>query len=87
MIPQKEELILSSLLSTRKTGAEIKSAIFDATGIDLLPGSLYPTLKKLSEDGLIRVESPNKKKIYKITKYGEMLINRETKRKETLKKI
>lgn len=86
MIPQKQELILMALISAPKTGAEIKSAILDATGIELLPASLYPTLSKMKDDGLIELESTNsgRLKYYHITQEGEMILNRQENKREYL---
>lgn len=48
------------------------------------PASLYTSLKKLTDNELLTVEAQNDKKIYKLTKNGISLLEKDFKRREAL---
>jgi DNA-binding PadR family transcriptional regulator len=44
-------------------------------GYKASPGTIYPTLQQLDDEGLVRVESENGKKIYAITEGGRAVVH------------
>ncbi len=51
-------------------GSEIASALAKRRFDRPTPGTLYPALKALQEEGLIRPEGKGAKKVYKLTREG-----------------
>ena len=70
-------------------GYSIVQRVKDMTGGEILlsPGTLYGTLSKMEKDGVIRfVREEDKRKIYRITELGEVVLQVELKRIERLYK-
>lgn len=87
MLTQKQELILMSLISSPKSGVEIRDSIYDAVGVNYLPASLYPTLKQMEEKAMIRpldAQASKRSIMYEISEWGEELLARQNSRKEYL---
>jgi DNA-binding PadR family transcriptional regulator len=87
-IPMSETAyyILLSLIEERH-GYAIMQYVTSLTNdrINLGPGTLYGTLSKLEQSGLIIItREENKRKYYKITARGDAVLNEELKRIEEL---
>jgi len=69
-------LILLSLSSGPKHGYAMTQDIFDETGIQLGPGTLYGAITKLAEQGLIRpvADSNDRRRPYMITAEGTAVL-------------
>ena len=65
-------LILWILKGKKMTGAEIAKELEKRKGHKPSPGTLYPALKELKEQGFI---SCDKEKVYSLTKKGEKELN------------
>ena len=52
-------------------GQEIAKGIEGMIGGKPSPGTLYPALKRMEQEGWIRVQKKNKEKIYTITESGK----------------
>ena len=61
-------LVLWSLKKTKMTGAQIAKELEKRRGSKPSPGTIYPVLKELKEDGLI---SCDENKEYSLTEKGE----------------
>ena len=77
MLSAKEEAILVSVKSKKRSAQEIKNVIAEALDIKLKPGNLYPSLKKLSSENLIKKEWKNRESFYEITEEGKKYLKRK----------
>jgi len=82
--------ILHSLKNKPKSGYEILKEIRDKTKGRWAPskGTLYPLLKQLEQDGLIRISTVDKrsKKIFELTNSGKKTLKQIQKHKEESRK-
>lgn len=53
------------------SGSEIQDKIEEGTNWKPSPGTLYPSLEKLEEDGLAKSQKEGRKRVYQITDKGE----------------
>ena len=69
-------LILLSLSSGPKHGYAIIQDIFEETGIQLGPGTLYGVITKLAEQGMITAEADtgDRRRPYRITDLGKQTL-------------
>ena len=80
-------IVLQILSHKELTGNGIRSEIEKLTGSwKPSPGSIYPLLSKLSDDGFIKFEKVKNQKIYSITKKGRDLSKSMMKIKEGFSK-
>jgi DNA-binding PadR family transcriptional regulator len=71
-------LVLLSLSNGPKHGYAITTDVFAQTGVRLGPGTLYGSLTKLAERGLIEpVESSDRRRPYRITPDGEWALRNQ----------
>lgn len=63
--------IVHELSRKRLCGDELASLIGERKTTKLTPGTIYPALKKLRENKLIKMKQNGRKKIYFLTKKGE----------------
>ena len=74
-------LVLRLISKGAKSGEELRQEIMKRKGTKPSPGTIYPVLKVLSEDGLIEeIKDTGKEKKYKLTKNGEKEIKIATKK-------
>jgi DNA-binding PadR family transcriptional regulator len=66
-------LILWLLSKKEMNGAEISREIEKRKGSKPSPGTIYPALKELAENGMIKAD---KNKVYSLTKKGEKELER-----------
>ena len=64
-------IILSMLKDNPAHGYKIIADLHNSFGVLLSPGTLYPLLYRLVSEGLIDVESENRRKVYSLTSTGE----------------
>jgi DNA-binding PadR family transcriptional regulator len=71
-------LVLLSLSNGPKHGYAITADVFDQTGVRLGPGTLYGSLTKLTERGLIEpVPSEDRRRPYRITPSGQSALKNQ----------
>ena len=63
--------IVHELSRKRLCGDELANLIGERKTTKLTPGTIYPALKKLRENKLIKMKQKGRKKIYFLTKKGE----------------
>ena len=74
-------LVLRLISKGPKSGEELRQEIMKRKGSRPSPGTIYPVLKVLSEDGFIEeIKDTGKEKKYKLTKSGEKEIKIATKK-------
>jgi len=74
-------LVLRLISKGPKSGEELRREIEKRKGKRPSPGTIYPVLKSLSEDGFIEeIKDSGKEKKYKLTKEGEKEIKIATKK-------
>ena len=64
-------LLLHELKYKEQSGSELAERIGERRGSKLTPGTIYPALKKLHRQGLVRYTSEGRKKIYRLSDDGE----------------
>jgi DNA-binding PadR family transcriptional regulator len=81
LLPQLSFSILMALSLKPRHGYEIMQQVKDDSlgKINIGPGSLYTSIKQLSEDGLIKelVEGNDRRRYYQLTKKGWERLNAE----------
>ena len=74
-------LVLRLISKGPKSGEELRQEIMKRKGSRPSPGTIYPVLKVLSENGFIKeIKDGGKEKKYKLTKNGEKEIKVATKK-------
>lgn len=74
-------LVLCLMKSKNMSGKEIRRELERRKGSKPSPGTIYPVLKSLSENGWIEeVKDTKKEKKYRITKSGKKELERATRR-------
>jgi DNA-binding PadR family transcriptional regulator len=74
-------LVLKLISKSNLSGEEISKELEERKGTKPSPGTIYPVLKSLSENGFIEeIKSSGKMKKYKITKKGQKEIEIATKK-------
>ena len=64
-------LILHELKYGEFSGSELAEKIGERRGSKLTPGTIYPALKDLHNDRLVRYRSEGRKKNYRLSEKGE----------------
>ncbi|MDD5177924.1 MAG: PadR family transcriptional regulator [Candidatus Nanoarchaeia archaeon] len=64
-------LILHEINKKKLCGDELADSIGQKRGGKLTPGTIYPALKYLRENKLIKLKQKGRKKIYSLTKKGK----------------
>jgi DNA-binding PadR family transcriptional regulator len=64
-------LILHELKYGEFSGSELAEKIGERRGSKLTPGTIYPALKDLHNDRLVRYRSEGRKKLYRLSEQGE----------------
>lgn len=64
-------LILHELKYKDMYGSEIAERIGERRGSKPTPGTIYPAMKKLHRQGLVRYSSEGKKKTYRLSERGK----------------
>lgn len=64
-------LIMHEISKKPKCGDELAEIIGKRKGTKLTPGTIYPALKKLREQKLVRLKQSGRKKNYYLTKKGK----------------
>jgi DNA-binding PadR family transcriptional regulator len=64
-------LILHELRYGEFSGSELAEKIGERRGSKLTPGTIYPALKNLHQDRLVRFRSEGRKKLYRLSERGE----------------
>ncbi len=62
--------IMNEINKKKSHGENLAIIIGERKGNKLTPGTIYPTLKRLRENNLIRFKQKGRKKIYYLTKKG-----------------
>ncbi|MAG47937.1 hypothetical protein CL617_04995 [archaeon] len=62
--------IMHEIKKKQYCGEDLASIIGERKGNKLTPGTIYPTLKKLRENNLVKFNQNGRKKIYCLTKKG-----------------
>ncbi len=74
-------IVLRLISKKNMSGEEIRQEIKKRKGAKPSPGTIYPVLKALNENGFIQeIEKGGKTKRYKLTRKGERELNIATKR-------
>ncbi|MEA2066773.1 MAG: PadR family transcriptional regulator [Thermotogota bacterium] len=69
-------------------GYKLMNLIFEKTGFDVSPGSIYPILNDLEEKGYLQMTRSGRKKIYRVTNKGKGAYNElKSKHQETRKNL
>ena len=68
-------IILIALRENEMSGYEIISFIYDTFNVLLSPGTVYPLVQTLNDQGLIEIATDEKKKTFRLSKRGEGLVN------------
>ncbi|MEM3387596.1 MAG: PadR family transcriptional regulator [Nitrososphaerales archaeon] len=68
-------IILGLIRKKPISGYDVITYIYDRFQILLSPGTVYPTLNTLEEQGLVSSFADSRKKLYTLTKKGENVIN------------
>lgn len=64
-------LILHEISKRKLCGDDLAEIIGERKGSKLTPGTIYPALKNLRKNNLIRLKQKGRKKYYSLTKKGE----------------
>ncbi|MGM5482535.1 MAG: PadR family transcriptional regulator [Nanobdellota archaeon] len=78
-------MVLESLRDHPKTGYELMKQIEIKNGKKPSPGSIYPLMKSLHNEGFIKPKEERRKKIYSLTKEGEKKVKDIEKERKALK--
>ena len=73
-------LVLRLISKKSMSGEEIRREIEKRRGQKPSPGTIYPVLKILSENGWIEAKEQGKEKIYRLTKDGQKELKEATRR-------
>ncbi|MEK6983626.1 MAG: PadR family transcriptional regulator [Nanoarchaeota archaeon] len=74
-------IVLNLISKKNMSGEEIRQEIKKRKGSKPSPGTIYPVLKSLSEDGFIQeIPNGNRTKKYKLTRKGQKEIKIATKK-------
>ena len=80
--------VLRELVKKEMTGYELMKSFGDFTGSKPSPGTIYPLLNDLLKKGMATVSAKNNKKIYRISRKGEKILQGlMTERKKALENI
>lgn len=85
--PGEVRLALLSLLSeSPQHGYQLMRGLEDRSGgvYKASPGTIYPTLQQLEDEGLVSSERQGGKRVYSITDHGRQLAQREARRIEEI---
>lgn len=87
-LPERQVLVLVSLAGGAKHGYAIKKDVERFHGADLGPGTLYGSLIRLAEDGLIAELSPvGRTRPFAITALGRELLADRLREYEVIAKV
>lgn len=76
------------MMRKERTGYELMKSFKDFTGSKPSPGTIYPLLNDLLKKGMATVSAKDNRKIYRISKNGENILQRlMTERKKALENI
>ena len=81
-----EVMILNILENGNKSGYEIMKTLEKETGWKPSPGSVYPVLKGLKNEGFVNFKNEGKSKVYSLTKEGKKQTGLIKKRRDEFSK-
>lgn len=64
-------LLLHELKYDEYSGAELAERVGERRGATLTPGTIYPALKDLHNQRLVRYRSEGRKKVYRLSDHGQ----------------
>ena len=73
-------IVLRLIGKKNMSGGEIRCEIENRRGSKPSPGTIYPVLKALSENGWIKVREDGKEKKYSLTRVGRKQLNDATRK-------
>ncbi len=80
--------ILKKLEQGPKTGYQLMKIFQEVTGRKPSPGSVYPALKELKDNGYVKVLEQDGRKIYSLTGKGRKLVEKiDSERSEVYRKM